>query len=69
MNLIPRLVKDKETGDLCVQLSMGSQSATLPLPKDFKDWEEVRKSNFLEEFVKEATKNLKKRLPFHRRIK
>ncbi len=65
----PQLVKDKETGQLCLQLSMGAQTATIPLPPDFKDWEPARKEHFFEQFVIQASKTLKKRQPYNRRIK
>ncbi len=67
--MIPRLVTDKDTGKLCAQICEGKNAATITLPDDFMKWEEPRRENFLEMFVKEAAKNLKVRKPFRRWVR
>lgn len=64
--MIPRLVTDKDTGKLCAQICEGKHAATLELPDDFMKWEEARRINFLELFVREANKNLKPKRPYKR---
>lgn len=65
--MTPQLVKNKDTGALALQVTQGSHSATLELPADFKDWEEARKSVFIERFVTAVKKNLKIKSPYKRR--
>ncbi len=58
MTFIPQLVKDKETGKLCMQIKLGGYMAVLPLPDDFHSWPEARKQNFYEMVTSEMKSNL-----------
>lgn len=54
----PALVKDRETGELCLQLNIRGHSATLPLPPGFNEWDDARKESFIATFVETASVNL-----------
>lgn len=58
--LIPQMVIDKETGKRCMQVRLGSQSATLQLPDEFDSWPDIRQQIFIENVVEEMTRNLQK---------
>lgn len=60
MVLKSQLVRDRDTGDLCLQLYHGSFMATLPLPHGFGQWEEDRQKSFIEEASREMTQGLHK---------
>ncbi len=47
-SFVPQLVKDAETGKLCIQIKLGGYSATLQLPEDFAGWADERKDSFYE---------------------
>lgn len=64
--MTPKLVKDRVTGKLCLQVVTGKHSATIELPDDFNDWPEARKENFIAMFVNESAKNLKLKSPYKR---
>lgn len=57
-SFIPQLVRDKETGKLCMQIKLSGYVATLPLPDDFGSWAEERKQNFYEMVTCEMKSNL-----------
>lgn len=63
MNVIPRLVKDAETGKLCMQISMGMETATLELPhylqaQDGKPAPTDAIKEFMEKWVPKITAEL-----------
>lgn len=68
--LVPRFVIDKETGKKCMQILLGSQSATLELPDGFGSWPDIRQQIFIENVVEEMTRTLhKNRLEEQRKIR
>ncbi len=56
--LKPRLVKDKTTGQICMQVSLGQYDATLPLPEEAAGWTPERLQQFFENVVPEISRNL-----------
>jgi hypothetical protein len=57
----PRLVIDKDSGKLCMQVCMGHHAATLELPSYLqKDATEAELSTFMEEVVPEMVTNLRR---------
>lgn len=56
--LKPRLVKDTETGQVCMQVSLGQYEATLPLPDHLAGASPERLQQFFDAVVPEITANL-----------
>lgn len=61
MNAQPRLVIDRDTGLVCVQLCMGQHSATLPLPKHLKTTDRLGVEAFMSMVVPEMMRGLSER--------
>ncbi len=59
-NIVPRLVKDKETGKLCMQVSVGGFTATAELPDDIKGWPHDEQEAYFEKIVPEIIGRLQK---------
>lgn len=56
--LKPKLVKNAETGQICMQVSLGQYEATLPLPDHLAGATPERLEQFFNNVVPEITKNL-----------
>lgn len=56
--LTPKLVKDQDTGQICMQVQLGQYTATLPLPEAAAGWSAERLQLFFENVVPEISKNL-----------
>ena len=56
--MTPRFVTDTETGKKCMQICLGSLSATLPFPDDFGAWDDARQKAFIARAVHEMTLGL-----------
>lgn len=56
--LIPSLVKDAETGKVCMQCRIGDYTATLPLPEHLAGADEARLQAFFDAVVPEMTEKL-----------
>jgi hypothetical protein len=59
--LVPKFVKDAETGEKCMQLCLGSLIATLPLPGEFGTWDDDRQRSFITEAVHQMSIGLHER--------
>ena len=57
--LRPRLVRDKDTGQVCMQISLGEFEATLPLPEHLAGATPERLQAFFDAVVPEITENLR----------
>ena len=57
--LKPRLVKNQETGQICMQVSLGQYEATLPLPEHLATATPERLQQFFDAVVPEMTNNLR----------
>lgn len=57
----PRLVIDAETNRLCIQVCLGSDAATLPLPASLKDADEAEIEAYMKKVVPEMVEGLRKR--------
>lgn len=57
-NFVPRLVRDLDTGKLCIQVLMGTYAATLELPDDIqiKSMEAIK--IYMEQVVPEMVEGL-----------
>lgn len=56
--LTPRLVRNTETGRICLQVSLGQHECNLPLPEEAAGWDKARLEQFMANVVPEITKNL-----------
>lgn len=56
--LTPQLVIDKETGKLCMQVKLGPFTATATLPDDFRKWNAIERSDYIEKIVPEMITEL-----------
>jgi len=58
---VPRLVKDTETGQICIQVSLGSRTATLPLPEHMAGDDREAIKAFMDEAVPAMLRGLRER--------
>lgn len=62
-----QLVKDTETGELCIQVSLGQHTATLPLPADCVNWHHQELQAYMEKVVPDMIESLQQRVRAERR--
>jgi hypothetical protein len=55
----PRLVKNNETGQICMQVALGQYEATLPLPDHLAGATPERLQQFFDAVVPEMTEHLR----------
>lgn len=58
---VPRLVKDTETGQICIQVCLGSYMATLALPERMAGMDGDAIRAYMEEVVPEMLRGLRER--------
>ncbi len=56
--MLPRLVKDMETNKICLQITLGLHSATMPVPDGFGAWSDQLQLQFIESVVPEMIEGL-----------
>ncbi len=56
--LTPRLVKNTETNEICLQVTLGKHSATIAVPDGFGRWSDQLQLQFIESVVPEMCESL-----------
>ncbi len=60
--MTPRLVKDTETNQICLQITLGKHSATIPVPDGFGRWSDQLQLQFIESVVPEMIEGLQQKI-------
>lgn len=55
-----RLVKDRDTGKLCIQIAIGANAATLELPDHLQSASDTELQKFFDDVVPEMIQGLKR---------